>query len=281
MPNATSQNGTVEDPAAPGVGRTRTVRFRVKRCDGPGKPSRWESFDVRVAQGEGANILACLQRIAANPVTDEGAKTTPVVWDAGCLEEVCGACTMVVNGRARQACSALIDTLAPNDGDEITLEPMSKFPVVRDLHVDRSRMFHTLKRLKAWAPIDGLYALGPGPREQPARQQERYAYSTCMTCGCCLEACPQFRLEPQPGRWDTAFVGANAIGQTLLFNEHAIAGELAPDRLDEMLAPGGVSDCGNAQNCVKVCPKEIPLTDAIAAIGRAATIHGLKRFFAR
>ena len=32
-----------------------------------------------------------------------------VAWDCSCLEEVCGACTMVINGRVRQACSALIE----------------------------------------------------------------------------------------------------------------------------------------------------------------------------
>jgi len=40
-----------------------------------------------------------------------------------------------------------------------------------------------------------------------------------------------------------------------------------------------VNDCGNAQNCVKVCPKEIPLTESIAAIGRDVTVHAVKKFF--
>jgi succinate dehydrogenase / fumarate reductase iron-sulfur subunit len=44
------------------------------------------------------------------------------------------------------------------------------------------------------------------------------------------------------------------------------------------MGPGGVNDCGNAQNCVKVCPKEIPLTESIATIGRQATVRGIKRF---
>ena len=26
-----------------------------------------------------------------------------------CLEEVCGACSMVINGRARQSCSAIVE----------------------------------------------------------------------------------------------------------------------------------------------------------------------------
>lgn len=261
------------------LGQLRTVRFRIKRCDGPGKPSRWESFDVKVAKGEGANVLACLQRIAANPVTVDGVMTTPVVWDAGCLEEVCGACTMVINGRVRQSCSCLIDNYAPNDGDEITLEPMKKFPVVRDLFVDRARMFETRKRIKAWVPIDGLYATGPGPKESPETQQIRYIFSTCMSCGCCLDACPQYLLEPDESKWSTSYVGASEIGQVRLFNLHKTGAELAKERLDAMIAPGGVNECGQAQNCVKVCPRGIPLTDAIGAIGRAATIHGLKRFF--
>jgi len=41
------------------------------------------------------------------------------------------------------------------------------------------------------------------------------------------------------------------------------------------MGPGGVSDCGNAQNCVKVCPKHIPLTESIASGGRAVTLHGI------
>ncbi len=42
---------------------------------------------------------------------------------------------------------------------------------------------------------------------------------------------------------------------------------------------GGISDCGNAQNCVKVCPKNVPLTDAIAAIGRDVTLQAFKDMF--
>ena len=69
-------------------------------------------------------------------------KTTPVAWDMNCLEEVCGACSMVINGRPRQSCTALIDKLE----QPIRLKPMKTFPVVRDLQVDRSRMFDSLKK---------------------------------------------------------------------------------------------------------------------------------------
>jgi succinate dehydrogenase / fumarate reductase iron-sulfur subunit len=256
---------------------TRTIRFRITRQDGPAKPKRVEEFDVTVDPG--ANVISCLQQIAANPVTTKGQKSTPVVWDACCLEEVCGACTMLINGRVRQACSCLIDEYAPNDGDVITLEPMTKFPVYRDLFVDRSRLFHNLSRVKGWVPIDGTYDLGKGPNASVENQEMRYPLSQCMSCGCCLEACPQFTLEEDEAKWDESFVGAHAISQARYFNEHETGRQLATERLDALMGPGGINDCGNAQNCIKVCPKEIPLTESIGAIGRAVTIHSIKQFF--
>src|SRR5690606_22359518 len=106
------------------------VRFRIKRQDGPGLEPRWEEFEVPFKPG--ANVISSLMEIQRNPVTVGGQKTTPVVWDSNCLEEVCGACSMNINGRVRQACAALVDTLE----QPITLEPMQKFPLVRDLAVD-------------------------------------------------------------------------------------------------------------------------------------------------
>lgn len=262
----------------------RVVTFRIKRCDGPGKTSYWQDFKVTVPKN--ANVISCLQQIAANPVTADGKPSTPVVWDSGCLEEVCGACTMVINGKVRQSCSCLIDDYAPNEGDMMTLEPMSKFPVVRDLWVDRSRLFHNLKRVQAWVPIDGTYYLGAGPKESPASQATHYVLSTCMSCGCCLEACPQFNEIPDQGSkeaneaaWNKAFIGAHAISQARLFNAHETGKELKEERLDVLMGTGGVNDCGNAQNCVKVCPKHIPLTESIAVIGRQVTFHAIAKFF--
>lgn len=213
--------------------------------------------------------------IRKNPVTIEGKQTTPPVWDMSCLEQVCGICTMVIDGKVRQSCSALVDDLLVVSGsDTISLAPMSKFPNVRDLKVDRTKMFDHLKQVKAWVDLDGTYDLGPGPHVTNELAQERYALSRCMTCGCCLEACPQVNDH-------SPFIGASAIGQAYLFNLQPGGKMESKDRLDALMGPGGVADCGNAQNCVRVCPKEIPLTDAIAAMGRQLTWHSIKSFFTR
>src|ERR1700678_2993649 len=117
--------------------RARTIALKVKREDSPGQPGYWHEFAV--PWHPRMNVISALMEIQKNPVTTSGQKVTPVVWECVCLEEVCGSCTMRINGRVRQSCSALVDAIGKGDAP-IVLEPMSKFPVVRDLVVDRSRM---------------------------------------------------------------------------------------------------------------------------------------------
>jgi succinate dehydrogenase / fumarate reductase iron-sulfur subunit len=217
---------------------------------------------------KGANVISCLMQIQRHPVNAQGATTTPVIWDSNCLEEVCGSCTMNINGRARMACSSLVTKLS----EPIVLEPLRKFPLVRDLIVNRQRMFDALKQVKAWINIDGTYNLGPGPRQSPKDQQKMYVLSTCMTCACCLEACPQITKENK-------FIGAAAISQVRLFNMHPTGKMNADERLHGLMEEGGIQDCGKAQNCVEVCPKEIPLTTSIAAMNRDVTKQLIKDIF--
>lgn len=241
----------------------RKVRLKILRQDGPSKPEtrRWEEFEV--SWQPQMNVISALMEIQKNPVTVDGKKVAPVVWESVCLEEVCGACTMVINGRVRQSCTALVDHIAPG-GETITLQPMTKFPLVRDLVVDRSRMFNDLKRVKAWINLDGSHELGPGPRQSQENQEEAYPLSRCMTCGCCLEACPQVNDS-------STFIGPAAINQVRLFNLHPSGKMHSGERLDAVMGDGGVNDCGKAQNCVEVCPKEIPLVDSIAQVSRQTT----------
>lgn len=140
------------------MGEQKTVTFIIQRQDNPESEPYDETFEVPYRPN--MNVISALMEIRRNPVNAKGEKTTPVVWEMNCLEEVCGACSMVINGKPRQACSALVDKLQ----QPIRLAPMRTFPVVRDLQIDRGRMFDSLKKVKAWIPIDGTYDLGEGPR---------------------------------------------------------------------------------------------------------------------
>jgi succinate dehydrogenase / fumarate reductase, iron-sulfur subunit len=269
-----------------------TLSIRILRQDAPGTPSRWERH--RIAYEPNLNVISVLQKIAVQAQTEDGKKTAPVAWDCNCLEEVCGACTMLVNGRTRQACSTLVDRILEDRPGEIELRPMSKFPVLRDLVVDRSRMFRALQKIKGWIPVDDYADRGPGPKESPQSQERRYPLSECMSCGCCLEACPQYskievhRFEGESdadfatrktAAYDNGFIGAAAISQAMLFNDQGTGQMSAGERLEALMAPGGIQDCGNAQNCVAVCPKSIPLTRSIGRAGRATTLHWIKSWF--
>lgn len=249
---------------------SETIRLRIKRQSDPHAEPTWEEF--RIPRVPRMNITSCLQEIQRNPCTCDGRETSPVAFESSCLEEVCGSCTMVINGRVRQACAALVDNLLEAGEDLITLEPMTKFPVHRDLVVDRSRVFEDLKKVKAWIPIDGTYDLGQAPRQSAQTAQMRYLLSTCMTCGCCLEACPNYASE-------NSFVGAAVISQVRLMNAHPTGALNKSERLDVLMGEGGVNDCGSAQNCAAVCPKEIPLTESIAAVARETTVQAFRSIF--
>ncbi|QIZ10106.1 succinate dehydrogenase iron-sulfur subunit [Priestia megaterium] len=248
------------------MSETKMVKFIISRQDNENTTPYQEEFEVPYRPN--MNVISALMEIRKNPLNAKGQGSSPVAWDMNCLEEVCGACSMVINGKPRQACSALVDQLE----QPIRLAPMKTFPVVRDLQVDRSRMFDALKKVKAWIPIDGTYDLGPGPRMPETKRQWAYELSKCMTCGVCLEACPNVNSKSN-------FIGAQPLSQVRLFNAHPTGAMNKAERLEAIMGDGGLANCGNSQNCVQSCPKGIPLTTSIAALNRDTTIQAFRSFF--
>ena len=124
-------------------------------------------------------------------------------------------------------------------------------------------------------------------------QETAYVLSKCIVCGCCLEACPQFlkieaayRRDETPEQYDARRRAAEARGYVGRLR-HRPGGvvQFEPDRKDA--GPAAVGRAGgrrgdrDVQLCAElrqVCPKEIPLTTAIARQGRAATRHVLRRW---
>lgn len=247
------------------------MKYSLKIFRGTPQRQYWETFTLTYVEGE--NIISALMRLRKDPINSKGCTVAPVTWEDGCLEEVCGSCSMLINGVPRQACTALIASLIREGrSDTITLAPLSKFPLVRDLVVDRSTMFESLKDVQAWIETDDY--LDPKKIETMSaeRAQLRYTLSTCMTCGCCSESCPQVNDRSH-------FMGPSAIAQAWLFNLHSTGVHASSSRLDALMKPEGINGCGNAQNCVRVCPKKLPLTDAIGAMSRAVTKHALGKIF--
>lgn len=241
--------------------------FKLKIFRGDNDKQYWDEFELELKPFY--NVISALMEIQKNPYNVKKEKVAPIAWEQGCLEEVCGSCSMLINGRPRQACTALISPILESTGcSTITLAPMTKFPLVRDLVVNRDSMFENLKKVRAWIEVDGSFERGYGPKVNPKVQETMYILSTCMTCGCCTEACPQVSAKSK-------FIGPAPISQVRLFNANPSGKLQAPERLRVLMEEGGVSDCGNAQNCARVCPKNIPLTESIAVMGREVTKQAL------
>ena len=160
---------------------------------------------------------------------------------------------MLINGKPRQACSALVDELEK----PIRLEPLNNFRWFATLQVDRYQMFESLKSTKCWIPIDGTYVMATA-RAWPPKSRKRLTRSA-------LHHLRQLPGDLPQGQRAHHFVGAAIISQVRLFNMHPTGAMHAGERLEALMGPGGIEDCDNAQNCVKVCPKGIPLTESLAA----------------
>lgn len=232
---------------------TTRVKLRVLRQDGPNKPDtkHYEQFEVEVP--DGATVCTALLELERSAEA-----RAPVGFEWSCLEGACGSCTMLVNGRVKQAC------LTPVTGADapkvVTLEPLSKFPVVRDLIVERARMFRGLDE----ATSDHTGGVTDGRALTKAHQAALYTSSRCTSCGACLEACPEVRSSG-------AFVGPSQLHQLERLRENAPDETERHRIVDLAMGEGGVADCGKAQNCVEVCPAELPLVDSIQRLSRAAS----------
>ena len=243
---------------------TKYIQLKIKRQNGPNAPIFWEEFAV--TYNPNMNVVSTLMEIRKKPVTKDDKTTTPIVWDCSCLEEVCGTCSMIINGIPRQACSTLIDSLE----QPIVLEPLSKFPLVRDLMVNRDSILENFKKVKAWIEVDGSSDISPNPKFEIFTNAETYKLSMCMSCGCCLEACPNVNAK-------SSFIGPAALNQVRFFNEFHLGKVTKSKRLASIMTKEGLDGCDNYQKCVQACPKQIPLSSSIAELKKETAINGVGR----
>lgn len=251
----------------PPVRDVQTLELRILRQDALERPSskRWEVFSVNV--DETSTLADGLRAIQRNPKTTDGVAVVPVAFDYECQQGICGACSVLVNGRVTRACTAKLNELSPRS-KRLDIAPLGKFPVVRDLVVDRSSFENDLRTVASqWdtsQPQDAAHGLQTGEA-----QQRLYALTRCTTCGACLEACPQYGSHSD-------FLGAAVLAQ-LESQDHMPMSEIGrSERLELAMAPGGIDNCANAENCVEVCPVGVPLVDSLGRLSRATTRQWLK-----
>ena len=155
---------------------------------------------------------------------------------------------MVINGVPRLACDTVLSELK---GDVVTLEPLRKFPVVRDLQVDRSAMTGQLSRLNVWLEQEA----------EDTGEETAFAAASCLRCGLCLEVCPNFA----PGE---TFAGMS--GMTALARLMAAADREEMKRIAKDYRRGVYKGCGKSLACRDICPAGIDLEELLVRSNAAA-----------
>ena len=177
----------------------------------------------------------------------EGNPATRVRWECSCLQAVCGGCAMIINGVPALACNTFVDEVTKKD---LVLEPLSKFPVVADLMVDRSVIYENLNSAKAYIES----------RCVSSKQSHVHQYSVakCLKCGLCLEVCPNYRA-------DGTFFGAVFANESYLITTQSA--EKPVPVVKEYKTHFGAG-CSKALSCQSICPVGIETITSILKMNR-------------
>ena len=220
---------------------------KIKRQRDAQSEPYWQSFQYNGPKH--VTVSAVLDALNyTDDLLDIDGKSAPRIrWECSCMQAMCGGCAMVINGVPALACATFADEVR---GEDLVLEPLSKFPVVADLTVDRSIIFENLKRAKAY-----LENLAVSDKRQ---HKQQYSVAKCLKCGLCLEVCPNYH----PG---AEFFGA------VLANESYLIASQSSDKKAQVIKEYKThfgAGCSKALSCQSVCPMEIETITSIMRMNR-------------
>jgi succinate dehydrogenase / fumarate reductase iron-sulfur subunit len=237
---------------SPGVA---AFTLRIRRQASPASAPYWQGFSL--APRPHATVAHYLTEAREQSLlSGKGA----LEWSGPCAGSCRGACALLVDGRPVTACGTVLES--PPSG-QVTIEPLSKFLVIRDLVVDREPLENAIHALE-------LGAVAATPSNAPLAS----ALSRCTRCGLCMEACPQVNQRSD-------YTGPAVMAHVLVFNARPDGQARASERLRAIMGRGGLADCGNAQNCATVCPFDVPLLDALGELGHQTTALWFARLLRR
>ena len=172
-----------------------------------------------------------------------------------CGHGVCGSDGMRINGICGLACQKLVKSFK----EEVLIEPLPVFKVVKDLIVDLGPFFEKYNSIKPY-----LITKSSPPDQERKQSPEKHRIFEeairCILCACCTASCPVNQNEETEG-----YVGPAALVRAFryLFDSRDEASE---ERIAQLDQKDGALGCQTLWKCTEVCPKEIPVTKQIGQI---------------
>ncbi|MFF5206169.1 succinate dehydrogenase/fumarate reductase iron-sulfur subunit [Streptosporangium sp. NPDC000396] len=201
-----------------------------------------------------------------NHVKDHLDGTLSYRWS--CRMGVCGSCGMTVDGEPKLTCATFLGDYAPGP---VRVEPLSNFPVVRDLVVDIGDFMNKLPRVKPWIiRSEGEEPAGREYPQLPAEREEYERFSMCINCMLCYAACPVYGIDQE-------FIGPAAIALAQRYNLDS-RDQGAAERMDVLSAAEGIWACTFVGECSAVCPKDVDPAGAIQRYKFTAAMESLRAF---
>lgn len=211
--------------------------LKILRRKAPEEDPYYQSFPYET-QDKGATVATALMEIST---------ASDLAWEHSCLQKKCGACAMIVDGKPVLACDT---RLSDCPGETVIIEPLRKFPVIRDLLVDRSAVTDKLRALKAY-PLevtDQEWERSPRQTARAGKKDETaYEASRCIQCGLCLEVCPNYYRE------------GNFGGMAAMAPLSRLMAKDEREELRDSYRKYVYEGCGKSLACRDVCPAGIDM----------------------
>ena len=203
---------------------------------------------------------------ALNYVKAEIDPTLSFRWS--CRMGVCGSCGMMVNGEPRLTCEAFVHDY---DSETIKVEPLTNFPVIRDLVSNIGDFMDKLPTVQPWLIPEEEKSIDDGEYLQtPAEVAHYKRFSMCINCMLCYSACPVYGLDP-------TFTGPAALALAQRYNLDSRDGGRA-ERADVLTSHEGIWDCTYVGECTQVCPKDVDPAGAIQMLKLSYALDWAKSF---
>ena len=208
------------------------LKLKVFRHDPTTGKKGYTTFEIDCE--EGMTFLTALQRIKEE-------MDPTLTFRHFCRAGICGTCTININGFPKLACKEQVFPYALTSG-EVTLEPLDKFPVIKDLAVDHDSVILDLKRLQTW-----ISEVRKDVRIPPNVSSRIEKAADCILCSACQSYCPQVLEE--------GYAGPLIFAKIYRFLEDP-RDRNKEFRIREALE-GKLYHCLSCNKCNNVCPKDV------------------------